>query len=83
MHILIGVFEDFYDEMILKELNLQEGKFKEDIFIHRFNEKYRLGIHESLIYERLNSFIEEGILEVVEKAKEDEPLFYRWLLKGY
>lgn len=79
---LISVSESFYDELILKELNLQKRRFKEDIFIHRFNKKYRLGIHESLIHERLNSFIEKGILEVVEEAKEDEPLFYRWLLKG-
>lgn len=72
---LIGVPEDFYDHVIRKEI--PEGEFIMARLIGNVLGKHPLGIGDWWYAKRINTMIEQGELEVVEKQKD----LYRQVLR--
>lgn len=77
---LQSVPADFYDSFILREIGLQNVQFNEAIVIGNIIGKYQLGIGDGWIAARIQTMIDSGFLEVLEKAPEGHPV-YRQILR--
>ena len=79
---LMTVGADFYDPVILRELENQPERFHEGRLIGDILGKYPLGIGDSLIALRIEKFISRGMLTPATPAEEGRPIYHRWLKKG-
>ena len=80
---LVSVPETFYDSFILCELEEQEDEFIEAKLIGKVIGKYSLGISDSLIALRIDSFINDGMLNPITQAKPEDPYYRRMLRKRH
>ena len=64
----------------LRELEKQEDTFMEARLIGHIMNTYQLGIGDELLHQRIGSFIEKGLLQVVSPAVEGK-LYTRRILK--
>lgn len=78
---LVSVPETFYDSFILRELEEQEDEFIEAKLIGKVIGKYSLGISDSLIAMRIDSFINDGMLKPITQPKPEDPHYHRMLRK--
>lgn len=78
---LVSVPETFYDSFILRELEDQGDEFMEANLIGKVIGKYSLGISDSLIALRIDSFINDGMLKPITQAKPEDPSYHRMLRK--
>lgn len=78
---LVSVPETFYDSFILRELEDQGDEFMEANLIGKVIGKYSLGISDSLIALRIDSFINDGMLKPITQAKPEDPYYHRMLRK--
>lgn len=78
---LVSVPETFYDSFILRELEDQGDEFMEANLIGKVIGKYSLGISDSLIALRIDSFINDGMLKSITQAKPEDPSYHRMLRK--
>lgn len=78
---LVSVPETFYDSFIFRELEDQGDEFMEANLIGKVIGKYSLGISDSLIALRIDSFINEGMLKPITQAKPEDPYYHRMLKK--
>jgi len=78
---LQSVPENFYDDFILREINLQKKEFHEANLIGRILGKYQLGISDGLLALRIEEMIHEERLEAVSSAPGDGPRYRRMLRK--
>lgn len=79
---LISAQWDIYDSYIQREIEAQPSEFNEAMVIGRVMGKYKLGIGDSFIAKRIQSFIDGGQLIAVSKAKKDDPSYHRILMKN-
>ncbi|MBC8530425.1 DUF3658 domain-containing protein [Gehongia tenuis] len=79
---LIGVPENFYDPLILREIAAEEEVFQEARLIGRILGKHPLGIGDGWIALRLEALIESGALEAVSPAPKKGPRYRRTLKKA-
>lgn len=79
---LTGVPADFYDHIILRELERMEDEFMGARLVGNVLGRHQLGIGDWLIGQRLEEFISRGILEPAGEAREDVPGYYRRMRKG-
>lgn len=77
---LVSVPADFYDHFIRRELEKQEDPFMEARFIGHIMNTYPFGIGDELLHQRIEAFIEKGLLQVVSPAAEGT-LYLRRILK--
>lgn len=77
---LVSVPADFYDHFIRRELEKQEDTFMEARLIGHIMNTYQLGIGDELLHQRIEAFIEKGLLQVVSPAAEGK-LYLRRILK--
>lgn len=78
---LVSVPADFYDHFILRELEKETGEFMEARLIGKVMGFYQLGIGDELLHQRMETFIQKGILEIVSPAAEGNPASRRILRK--
>lgn len=78
---LVSVPGDFYDHFLLRELEKQEGDFPEARLIGRVMGIYGLGIGDVLLHQRMEAFLEKGLLTVISPAEEGKPAARRILRK--
>ena len=78
---LVSVPETFYDSFILRELEDQGDEFMEANLIGKVIGKYSLGISDSLIALRIDSFINDGMLKPITQAKPEDLYYHRMLRK--
>lgn len=78
---LMTVGADFYDPIILRELENQPEAFHEGRLIGDILGKYPLGIGDSLIALRIEEFISRGMLTPTTVPAEGRPIYHRWLKK--
>ena len=78
---LVSVSETFYDPFILRELDDQNDEFMEANLIGKVIGKYSIGISDSLIALRIDSFINDGMLKPITQAKPEYPSYHRMLRK--
>lgn len=78
---LVSVPETFYDSFILRELEDQGDEFMEANLIGKVIGKYSLGIGDSFIALRIDSFINDGMLKPITQAKPEDPYYHRMLRK--
>ena len=78
---LVSVSETFYDPFILRELDDQNDEFMEANLIGKVIGKYSIGISDSLIALRIDSFINDGMLKPITQAKPEDPSYHRMLRK--
>lgn len=78
---LVSVRETFYDPFILRELDDQNDEFMEANLIGKVIGKYSIGISDSLIALRIDSFINDGMLKPITQAKPEDPSYHRMLRK--
>lgn len=67
--LLVSVPEDFYDHFLRKELEKQPETFLEAHLIGKVMGSYQLGIGDALLHQRVENFIEKGLLEVISPAE--------------
>lgn len=72
--------EDIYDSFIFREIAAQPEQFKMAIAIGNVLGKYQLGIGDVWVTNRIDSMIENGMLEIVQDAPKGE-LSYRRILR--
>lgn len=78
---LCTVGEDFYDWLILRELEKQPQQFHEGRLIGLILGKYPLGLGDFQIALRIEEFISRGMLTPATAPGENEPIYYRYLKK--
>lgn len=78
---LMSVPEDFYDFIILREIDLSENKFNEAYLIGKILGKYELSLSDSLLARRIETMIDRKILTPLTKAKPGNPVYHRMLQK--
>ncbi len=78
---LVSAPADIYDSFIEQELVAKTGEFKEAPLIGDVLGKYQLGISDVWVHQRIETMIRAGLLEVVEEAPEDHPVYSRMLRK--
>lgn len=79
---LCTVREDFYDWLILRELDKQPDYFHEGRLIGQILGKYPLGLGDFQIALRIEEFISRGMLTPATAPAENEPIYHRYLKKG-
>ena len=79
---LCTVEADFYDWLILRELEKQPEEFHEARLIGEILGKYPLGLGDFQIAQRIEEFISWGMLTPVTKPAENEPIYHRWLKRA-
>ena len=80
---LLSVGADFYDSIILRELEKQPREFHEGRLIGEILGRYRLGLGDSLIALRIEEFISRGMLTPATEPMEDRPIYHRYLRKEH
>lgn len=78
---LVSVGEDFYDGFLRRELDRTPVEFHEARFIGNVLGRFRLGIGDALVANRVEAMIQSGELEAVTRAAEGEPGYRRILRK--
>ena len=78
---LVSVPADFYDHFILRELEKQDGDFMEARLIGNVMGIYQLGIGDELLHQRIEAFIQKGLLEIISPAEEEKPVVRRMVRK--
>ncbi len=78
---LVSAPADIYDSFIERELAAREGEFKEAPLIGDVLGKYQLGISDVWVHRRIETMIRVGLLELVEEAPGDHPVYARMLRK--
>jgi len=78
---LMSVEAAFYDGFIQREIGEQDDVFHEARLIGNVLGKYRLGIGDAWIAQRIEEMIRRGSLEPVDKADSDSPIYHRTLKK--
>ena len=78
---LVSVPADFYDHFIQRELKKQDGDFMEARLIANIIGICQLGIGDFLLHQRIEAFIQKGLLAVVSPAEEGTPSTRRILRK--
>lgn len=78
---LQSVPENFYDDFILREIDLEKDEFREANLIGRILGKYQLGISDGWLALRIEEMIHTGRLRVVSSAPEGGPRYHRILKK--
>lgn len=76
---LCGVEENFYDWLLLRELEKLSGEFQEARLIGTVLGRYQLGISDSWLALRLEELIARGTLEAVTSPPADGPTYHRLL----
>ena len=79
---LVTVDADFYDSLLLGELEQEPERFHQGRLIGRILGKYALGISDSLLALRMEELISRGILIPVTSPGEGCPVYHRYLKKG-
>ncbi len=79
--VLVSAPENIYDTFILREIDCQEGTFKEAEVVGSVLGRYQLGIGDAWIAMRIESFIQQGLLEPLAQSKADEPIYRRMVRK--
>ena len=79
---LITAEADFYDWLILRELEAQPELFHEGRFIGRILGKYPIGLTDFQIAARVEILISRGILTPATQPEENSPIYHRYLKKG-
>jgi hypothetical protein len=78
---LLSVGADFYDGIILREIEKQPREFHEGRLIGEILGRYQLGLGDSLIALRIEEFISRGMLTPATEAEPDRPIYHRFLRK--
>ena len=78
---LCTVGEDFYDNVILRELHQQPEQFSEAHLIGSILGRYDLGISDWLLAWRIEEFISRGMLTPITEPEENCPIYHRFLRK--
>ena len=78
---LLSVGADFYDGIILREIEKQPMEFHEGRLIGDVLGRYQLGLGDSLIALRIEEFISRGMLTPATEPMEDRPIYHRYLRK--
>ena len=78
---LLSVGADFYDGIILREIEKQPVEFHEGRLIGDILGRYQLGLGDSLIALRIEEFISRGMLTPATEPMEDRPIYHRFLRK--
>lgn len=76
------VGEDFYDWLILRELENQPQEFHEARLIGQILGKYPLGLGDFQIAMRIEELISRGMLTPATEPEVNEPIYHRYLKKG-
>lgn len=80
---LCTVEADFYDWLILRELEMQPSEFNEARLIGKILGKYPLGLSDSLIGLRIEELISRGILTPTTDPELYSPIYHRFLRKEH
>lgn len=80
---LVSVPADFYDHFILTELKKENTEFMEARLIAHVISFYQLGIGDTILHQRMDAFIEKGLLEIISPAEEGKPAVRRILRKKH
>ena len=80
---LLSVGADFYDGIILREIEKQPREFHEGRLIGEILGRYQLGLGDSLIALRIEEFISRGMLTPTTLPCEDRPIYHRYLRKEH
>ena len=80
---LLSMEADFYDGIILREIEKQPVEFHEGRFIGEILGRYQLGLGDSLIALRIEEFISRGMLTPATEAEPDRPIYHRYLRKAH
>lgn len=78
---LLSVGADFYDGIILREIEKQPVEFHEGRLIGDVLGRYQLGLGDSIIALRIEEFISRGMLTPATEAEPDRPIYHRFLRK--
>ena len=78
---LLSVGADFYDGIILREVEKQPREFHEGRLIGEILGRYQLGLGDSIIALRIEEFISRGMLTPATEAEPDRPIYHRFLRK--
>ncbi len=78
---LISVPIDFYDHLILKEIDAMPDTFRENDLLTKVLAKYWLGISAMFVANRITALAEMGKLIVVEDTRDPYHLFHRVFAK--
>ena len=79
----LSVGADFYDGIILRELEKQPREFHEGRLIGEILGRYQLGLGDSLIALRIEEFISRGMFTPATEPMEDRPIYHRFLRKEH
>ena len=79
---MLSVGADFYDGIILRELEKQPQRFHEGRLIGEILGRYPIGLGDSLVALRIEEFISRGMLLPVTQPQEDRPIYHRFLVKA-
>lgn len=79
---LCTVGADFYDWLILRELDEQPDLFHEGRLIGQLLGRYQLGISDFFIARRIEEYISRGMLTPATAPAENDPIYHRYLKKG-
>lgn len=79
---LISAPSEFYDFLILRELEAEPEEFLQAHFIGRLLGQYRLGLSDAFYALRLERLIREGILQEISSPAPGEPVYHRMLRKA-
>lgn len=72
---------DLYDGFIHRELDRRGSEFREANLIGDVLGRYQLGISDWWIHSRIQSMVDDGLLEVVEPCGKGNPVYHRTLRK--
>lgn len=78
----VSVQQDFYDFLILRELEAEPEEFSAAHFIGKLLGKYRLGLCDAFFALRLEQLVREGILQEVSSPALGAPVYHRVLRKA-
>ena len=79
---LISAPSEFYDFLILRELEAEPEEFLQAHLIGRLLGQYRLGLSDAFYALRLEQFIREGILQEISSPAPGAPVYHRMLRKA-
>lgn len=71
--------EDFYDWLLLRELDKLSGEFQEARLIGEVLGRYQLGLSDCWLALRIEDMISRGTLEAVTSPPADGPNYHRVL----
>ena len=78
----VSVSQDFYDFLILRELEAEPEEFSAAHLIGKLLGKYRLGLSDTFFALRLEQLIREGILQEIFSPALGTPVYHRVLRKA-